>query len=459
MAEARGLLARPLQLRPHRPRQRAHRARRRWAGCRGPTCSPAAPTSARRSSTGTGRWPTTSACRWCSSTRPSSTARPQPHQRRLRAGPAGGAGAGRRAGRRPARSTRGGWPRWRARRRRAPQLWGECLATGPAPARALDRLRRLHPHGAHRGAARHRGLQRLLPAAARRAATTASARGIGGAARGAPPAALGQPAHLVRGPRARRRCSPSAASTSCAPPTPTPGPRPAARIDPADPLGSAARRLHPRHPEPGPAATGSGILRRLVARVRGGRRGAPQRPLLQAVLDRPDRPEATRLAERARHPRAAARGRPRRPARLRRRSRARTGSRAFMEGFAMSRGAAPSAWTSGQHHLQGGGGRRRRAQSWRSRVEPTDPRIEEQAERAAGARCARTAGGRACPVGATGYGRKRVRGRRAPLTEITCHARGAFARSRRGRRARRHGRPGHQGHPHRRRPARSSTSP
>ncbi len=60
------------------------------------------------------------------------------------------------------------------------------------------------------------------------------------------------------------------------------------------------------------------------------------------------------------------------------------------------------------------------------RVEPTDPRIERQVERLLAERRA----GRAPPVGATGYGRKRVPGARA-VTEITCHARGAFARTRR----------------------------
>ncbi len=56
-------------------------------------------------------------------------------------------------------------------------------------------------------------------------------------------------------------------------------------------------------------------------------------------------------------------------------------------------------------------------------VEPVDPRIEPQVERLLSA-----VGGAArdLPVGATGYGRKRVPGGRA-VTEITCHARGAFA--------------------------------
>jgi (R)-2-hydroxyacyl-CoA dehydratese activating ATPase len=61
-------------------------------------------------------------------------------------------------------------------------------------------------------------------------------------------------------------------------------------------------------------------------------------------------------------------------------------------------------------------------------VESTDPRIEPQVERLVGA--VRSEAGGGVPVGATGYGRKRVRAARA-LTEITCHARGAFARTRR----------------------------
>jgi predicted CoA-substrate-specific enzyme activase len=62
------------------------------------------------------------------------------------------------------------------------------------------------------------------------------------------------------------------------------------------------------------------------------------------------------------------------------------------------------------------------------RVEPVDPRIEPQVERMV--RELREETGAAGPVGATGYGRKRVPSGRA-LTEITCHARGAFATLRR----------------------------
>jgi predicted CoA-substrate-specific enzyme activase len=59
------------------------------------------------------------------------------------------------------------------------------------------------------------------------------------------------------------------------------------------------------------------------------------------------------------------------------------------------------------------------------RLEPSDPRIEPQVERLLAALAQEGAAGAA--VGATGYGRKRVPSGRA-LTEITCHARGAFAR-------------------------------
>ncbi len=58
-------------------------------------------------------------------------------------------------------------------------------------------------------------------------------------------------------------------------------------------------------------------------------------------------------------------------------------------------------------------------------LEPTDPRIEEQAVRALDSMGA-TPG---LPAGATGYGRNRVKAARV-LTEITCHARGAFSRTR-----------------------------
>jgi predicted CoA-substrate-specific enzyme activase len=62
-----------------------------------------------------------------------------------------------------------------------------------------------------------------------------------------------------------------------------------------------------------------------------------------------------------------------------------------------------------------------------SRVEPASPRVEEQAERLVAE--LRAEAGPDAALGATGYGRKRVRGALA-VTEITCHARGAFARTR-----------------------------
>jgi predicted CoA-substrate-specific enzyme activase len=63
-------------------------------------------------------------------------------------------------------------------------------------------------------------------------------------------------------------------------------------------------------------------------------------------------------------------------------------------------------------------------------VEPAEPRIDAQTERALGQLRERAGAGPEVPVGATGYGRKRVAAARS-LTEITCHARGAFARMRR----------------------------
>ena len=63
-----------------------------------------------------------------------------------------------------------------------------------------------------------------------------------------------------------------------------------------------------------------------------------------------------------------------------------------------------------------------------SRLEPTHPRTEEQTGRLVAALCAEAGAGAGAglPVGATGYGRKRVAAARV-LTEITCHARGAHA--------------------------------
>jgi predicted CoA-substrate-specific enzyme activase len=60
------------------------------------------------------------------------------------------------------------------------------------------------------------------------------------------------------------------------------------------------------------------------------------------------------------------------------------------------------------------------------RVEPASPRVEEQVERLVAALRAEVGAGPDVPLGATGYGRKRIRADRT-LTEITCHARGAFS--------------------------------
>jgi predicted CoA-substrate-specific enzyme activase len=59
------------------------------------------------------------------------------------------------------------------------------------------------------------------------------------------------------------------------------------------------------------------------------------------------------------------------------------------------------------------------------RLEPASPRVDQQAARMVAELRADVGGDP--PVGATGYGRKRVSAGRA-LTEITCHARGAYAR-------------------------------
>lgn len=59
------------------------------------------------------------------------------------------------------------------------------------------------------------------------------------------------------------------------------------------------------------------------------------------------------------------------------------------------------------------------------RLAPTHPRIEEQTLRELAALREQVGAAQDIPVGATGYGRKQVRATRR-VTEITCHARGAF---------------------------------
>ena len=63
-------------------------------------------------------------------------------------------------------------------------------------------------------------------------------------------------------------------------------------------------------------------------------------------------------------------------------------------------------------------------------VAPTHPLIEEQTQRELAALRERTGLGEDAPVGATGYGRKRVGANRV-ITEITCHARGAYHHAKR----------------------------
>ncbi|MDY0003202.1 MAG: acyl-CoA dehydratase activase [Polyangia bacterium] len=61
---------------------------------------------------------------------------------------------------------------------------------------------------------------------------------------------------------------------------------------------------------------------------------------------------------------------------------------------------------------------------------PAHPLIEAQTARELAALRERVGAAEAVPVGATGYGRKRVGAQRV-LTEITCHARGAYAHAKR----------------------------
>ena len=63
-----------------------------------------------------------------------------------------------------------------------------------------------------------------------------------------------------------------------------------------------------------------------------------------------------------------------------------------------------------------------------SLVEPADPLVEAQTERGLAELRRRAGAPPELPLGSTGYGRKRVAAGRS-LTEITCHARGAFART------------------------------
>lgn len=61
-----------------------------------------------------------------------------------------------------------------------------------------------------------------------------------------------------------------------------------------------------------------------------------------------------------------------------------------------------------------------------SRLEPAQPRLEEQAARMLADVCAEVDGNGEAPVVATGYGRRLARAAHRQVTEITCHARGVF---------------------------------
>jgi predicted CoA-substrate-specific enzyme activase len=61
-----------------------------------------------------------------------------------------------------------------------------------------------------------------------------------------------------------------------------------------------------------------------------------------------------------------------------------------------------------------------------SQVEATTPFVEDQSQRVLEALRDRWSGIDEAPVGATGYGRKRIPAATRVITEITCHARGAF---------------------------------
>jgi predicted CoA-substrate-specific enzyme activase len=61
-----------------------------------------------------------------------------------------------------------------------------------------------------------------------------------------------------------------------------------------------------------------------------------------------------------------------------------------------------------------------------SLVEPTTPFIEDQSQRALQELQERCPLGGEAPIGATGYGRKRIPSATRVVTEITCHARGAY---------------------------------
>ena len=149
------------------------------------------------------------------------------------------------------------WPRWRARPSEGTDLWGECLATGqarPAPWTGIDGFFHMAPIVALRGTEACNAYYRLL---------RDELRDRVGARHRRPRARSGTGCSGTTCPSgsrsaSSRRCSPSAASTSSARRYTNAWAEAGAPHRPARTrIGSAARRLHPHHPQPGPAATGS----------------------------------------------------------------------------------------------------------------------------------------------------------------------------------------------------------
>ena len=316
-----------------RPRQRAHRPTRRSGACPRPTCSPAAPTSARPSSTGTRRWPITSTCPLVLVDTPFVYGEGRAAPPSVRARPARGARSGGRSGSpgrrgRPERARRGG----RKACRRGRDALGRVprhREGRPAPWTGFDGFFHMAPIVALRGTEACNDYYRApTRRAARPGALAASA-----ASREERHRLLWDNLRdLVRGARARDAARRRGFNFVVHELHERLGRgRRAHRPRRPDRLGGRPATRH--HPEPD-LRNRLGILRRLVPRLLGGRRRAPQRPLVQALLDRAGRPQGRGwqrelgvrvLLLEADHsdPRAWSAGAGREPR-----------SRAFMEGFA-----------------------------------------------------------------------------------------------------------------------------
>ena len=311
-------------------------------------------------------------------------ARPRRHPVRLRRGeaaprpvrPRAARGArrrrrdGQRQTRRPRRARRGDAPA----RRRASRLWGECLATArsrPAPWTGFDGFFHIAPIVALRGSEECNAYYRLLLDELNDRVRQRDRRDQ----RREAPAALGQPADLVRRAGAVARSWPSAGFNFACTSYTNAWAEAGVQVEASDPYGSMAHAY--THIILNQDLTNRlGILRRLAARLLLRRRDPSQRPLLQAVLDRPGRPEGA-ARHGARNPRPPPRGRSQRPARLVGSAGREPADRVHGE---LRVTAARSASTSAA----------RRARPSRStatgailarRVEPAHPRIDIQAAR------------------------------------------------------------------------------